>query len=147
MNRSDHLRIGITCHPTLGGSGVLASELGKFLALRGHSVHFITLGVPYRLRGEFHENIRFHTIEAHSYPVFDHAPLNMALAAKMREVAVAEDLDVLHVHYAIPHAVSAYLAAQMLLPRRLPIVTTLHGTDITLVGQEKSFFELTRFGI
>ena len=147
MNPSDRLRIGITCHPTLGGSGVLASELGKFLALRGHSVHFITLGVPYRLRGEFHENIRFHTVEAHSYPVFDHAPLNMALAAKMREVAVSEDLDVLHVHYAIPHAVSAYLAAQMLLPRRLPIVTTLHGTDITLVGQEKSFFELTRFGI
>lgn len=141
------LKIGITCHPTLGGSGVLASELGKFLALRGHSVHFITLGIPYRLRGEFHENIRFHTVDAQSYPVFEHAPLNMALAAKMREVAVAESLDVLHVHYAIPHAVSAYLAAQMLLPKRLPIVTTLHGTDITLVGQEKSFFELTRFGI
>ncbi len=141
------MRIGITCHPTLGGSGVLASELGKFLALRGHSVHFITLGVPYRLRGEFHENIRFHTVEANAYPVFDHAPMNMALAAKMREVAVSESLDVLHVHYAIPHAISAYLAAQMLLPKRLPIVTTLHGTDITLVGQEKSFFELTRFGI
>ena len=144
---SSTMKIGITCHPTLGGSGVLASELGKFLALRGHSVHFITLGVPYRLRGEFHENIRFHTVETSAYPVFEHPPYNMALAAKMREVAAAESLDVLHVHYAVPHAISAYLAAQMLLPKRLPIVTTLHGTDITLVGQEKSFFELTRFGI
>jgi N-acetyl-alpha-D-glucosaminyl L-malate synthase BshA len=141
------VKIGITCHPTLGGSGVLASELGKFLAQRGHSVHFITLGVPYRLRGEFHENIFFHTVDPQPYPVFEHTPYNMALAAKMREVAAAESLDVLHVHYAVPHAISAYLAAQMLLPRKLPVVTTLHGTDITLVGQEKSFFELTRFGI
>ncbi len=126
---------------------MLASELGKFLALRGHSVHFITLGVPYRLRGEFHENIRFHTVEANSYPVFEHAPLNMALAAKMREVAVAESLDVLHVHYAVPHAISAYLAAQMLLPKRLPIVTTLHGTDITLVGKDKTYAPVVTFSI
>ncbi len=141
------MKIGITCHPTLGGSGVLASELGKFLAQRGHSVHFITLGVPYRLQGEFHKNIRFHTVEVQPYPVFEQTPYNMALAAKMHEVAVAESLDVLHVHYAVPHAITAYLAAQMFLPRRLPVVATLHGTDITLVGQEKSFYELTRFGI
>ncbi len=141
------MRIGITCYPTLGGSGVLASELGKFLAQRGHSVHFITLGVPYRLRGEYHENLFFHTVKMDPYPLFEFPPNDLALAAKMREVAAAEELDVLHVHYAIPHAVSAHLAAQMLLPRRLPVVTTLHGTDITLVGQEKSFYEITRFGI
>jgi N-acetyl-alpha-D-glucosaminyl L-malate synthase BshA len=141
------LKIGITCHPTVGGSGILASELGKFLALRGHEAHFITMSVPYRLREEFSRNIYFHTVEVEPYPLFEHTPYNMALAAKMREVAAAEKLDVLHVHYAIPHAISAFLAAQMLLPHRLPIVTTLHGTDITLVGQDKSFFELTRFGI
>jgi N-acetyl-alpha-D-glucosaminyl L-malate synthase BshA len=141
------LKIGITCHPTVGGSGILASELGKYLAQRGHQVHFITMSVPYRLREEFHENLFFHNVEVEAYPLFEHTPYNMALAAKMREVAFEQDLDVLHVHYAIPHAISAYLAAKMLLPRRLPIVTTLHGTDITLVGQDKSFFELTRFGI
>jgi N-acetyl-alpha-D-glucosaminyl L-malate synthase BshA len=141
------MKIGITCHPTVGGSGILASELGKYLAQRGHSVHFITMSVPYRLREEFHENLYFHNVEVESYPLFEHTPYNMALAAKMREVAFEEDLDLLHVHYAVPHSISAYLAAQMLLPRRLPIVTTLHGTDITLVGQDKSFFELTRFGI
>jgi N-acetyl-alpha-D-glucosaminyl L-malate synthase BshA len=141
------LKIGITCHPTVGGSGILASELGKFLARRGHAVHFITMSVPYRLQEEFHENVFFHTVEVEPYPLFEHTPYNMALAAKMREVAVSEKLDLLHVHYAIPHAISAYLAAQMMLPARLPIVTTLHGTDITLVGQDKSFYELTRFGI
>jgi N-acetyl-alpha-D-glucosaminyl L-malate synthase BshA len=141
------MKIGITCHPTVGGSGILASELGKYLALRGHSVHFITMSVPYRLREEFHENLFFHNVEVEPYPLFEHTPYNMALAAKMREVAEEEGLDLLHVHYAIPHSISAYLAAQMLMPRRLPIVTTLHGTDITLVGQDKSFFELTRFGI
>ena len=141
------MKIGITCHPTVGGSGILASELGKYLAQRGHSVHFITMSVPYRLREEFHENLYFHNVEVESYPLFEHTPYNMALAAKMRQVAEEENLDLLHVHYAIPQSISAYLAAQMLLPRRLPIVTTLHGTDITLVGQDKSFFELTRFGI
>ena len=140
------MNIGISCHPTLGGSGVLASELGKFLALRGHRVHFITLGVPYRLREEFHENLFFHTVELEPYPLFENPPYDLALSAKMREVAETESLDVLHAHYAIPHAISAYLAAQML-PRRLPVVTTLHGTDITLVGQKKEFFEPTRFGI
>ena len=141
------LNIGVTCHPTVGGSGILASELGKFLARRGHRVHFITMSVPYRLREEFSENIFFHTVDVEPYPLFEHTPYNMALAAKMREVAASEKLDVLHVHYAIPHAISAYLAAQMLRPARLPVVTTLHGTDITLVGQDKSFYELTRFGI
>lgn len=144
------LRIGVSCHPTVGGSGVLASELGKFLARRGHAVHFVTMGVPYRLRDDFHENVFFHTVEVERYPMFEHAPYNMALAAKMREVAEAESLDLLHAHYAVPHAVSAYLAAQMLASRggrTLPVVTTLHGTDITLVGQDKSFFELTRFAI
>ncbi len=140
------MKIGITCYPTLGGSGVLASELGKFLAQRGHAVHFITLSVPFRLRGEYHENLFFHTVEMEPYPLFEHPPYDLALAAKMREVAASEGLDVLHVHYAIPHAVSAFLAAQML-PRPLPVVTTLHGTDITLVGQDKNFFEVTRFGI
>lgn len=144
---SSRMKIGITCHPTVGGSGILASELGKYLAQRGHSVHFITMSVPYRLREEFHENLFFHNVEVEPYPLFEHTPYNMALAAKMREVAEEESLDLLHVHYAIPHSISAYLAAQMLKPRRLPIVTTLHGTDITLVGQDKSFFELTRFGI
>ena len=141
------MKIGITCHPTVGGSGILASELGKYLAQRGHQVHFVTMSVPYRLREEFHENLFFHNVEVEPYPLFEHTPYNMALAAKMREVAFEQDLDVLHVHYAIPHAISAYLAAKMMLPRRLPIVTTLHGTDITLVGQDKSFYELTRFGI
>ncbi|MCD6023399.1 MAG: glycosyl transferase group 1 [Fibrobacteria bacterium] len=145
--KTSRMKIGITCHPTVGGSGILASELGKYLALRGHSVHFITMSVPYRLREEFHENLFFHNVEVEPYPLFEHTPYNMALAAKMREVAEEEGLDLLHVHYAIPHSISAYLAAQMLMPRRLPIVTTLHGTDITLVGQDKSFFELTRFGI
>lgn len=144
------LNIGVTCHPTVGGSGILASELGKFLARRGHRVHFVTMGVPYRLRDDYHENVFFHTVEVERYPMFEHAPYNMALAAKIRDVAEAESLDLLHAHYAVPHAVSAYLAAQMLASRGmrpLPVVTTLHGTDITLVGQDKSFFELTRFGI
>jgi N-acetyl-alpha-D-glucosaminyl L-malate synthase BshA len=141
------VKIGITCYPSTGGSGVLASELGKFLAQRGHSVHFITLGVPYRLRDEYRENLFFHTVELEPYPLFEHPPHDLALAAKMCEVAAAESLDLLHVHYAVPHAINAYLAAQMSLPRRLPIVTTLHGTDITLVGQQKHFYEITRFGI
>ncbi len=148
MNENERpLKIGITCHPTVGGSGILASELGKFLARRGHEAHFITMSVPYRLRDEFSRNIFFHTVDVEPYPLFEHTPYNMALAAKMREVAASRQLDLLHVHYAIPHAISGYLASQMLLPQKLPVVTTLHGTDITLVGQDKSFFELTRFGI
>lgn len=141
------MKIGITCYPTYGGSGVLASELGKFLAKHGHEVHFITSTIPYRLQREFQERIYFHTVDMEPYPLFEHPPYDLALAAKMKEVFVSEGLDVLHVHYAIPHAISAYLAAQLVKPQPMPIVTTLHGTDITLVGQEKSFFDITRFGI
>ncbi|MBW8890527.1 MAG: N-acetyl-alpha-D-glucosaminyl L-malate synthase BshA [Fibrobacteres bacterium] len=141
------MKIGITCYPTYGGSGVLASELGKFLAKRGHEVHFVTSTIPYRLQRDFQERIYFHTVDMDPYPVFEHPPYDLALAAKMKDVFVSEGLDVLHVHYAIPHAISAYLAAQLAKPQQLPIVTTLHGTDITLVGQERSFFDITRFGI
>ena len=141
------MKIGITCYPTYGGSGVLASELGKFLAKRGHEIHFITSTIPYRLQRDFQERIYFHTVDMDPYPLFEHPPYDLALAAKMKEVFVSENLDLLHVHYAIPHAISAILAAQLIKPKRLPIVTTLHGTDITLVGQEKSFFDITRFGI
>jgi N-acetyl-alpha-D-glucosaminyl L-malate synthase BshA len=141
------MKIGITCYPTYGGSGVLASELGSFLAKRGHEIHFITSAIPYRLQGEFQEKIFFHTVEMNPYPLFEHPPYDLALASKMKEVFIDQGLDLLHVHYAIPHAISAYLAAQLLKPRKIPVVTTLHGTDITLVGQEKSFFDITRFGI
>jgi N-acetyl-alpha-D-glucosaminyl L-malate synthase BshA len=141
------MKIGITCYPTYGGSGVLASELGKFLAKRGHEVHFITSTIPYRLQRDFQERIYFHTVDMDPYPVFEHPPYDLALAAKMKDVFVSEGLDVLHVHYAIPHAISAFLAAQLAKPAQLPIVTTLHGTDITLVGQERSFYDITRFGI
>ncbi len=141
------MKIGITCYPTYGGSGVLASELGSFLAKRGHEIHFITSAIPYRLQGEFQEKIFFHTVEMDPYPLFEHPPYDLALASKMKEVFVDQGLDLLHVHYAIPHAISAYLASQLLKPKKIPIVTTLHGTDITLVGQEKSFFDITRFGI
>jgi L-malate glycosyltransferase len=141
------MKIGITCYPTYGGSGVLASELGKFLAKHGHEIHFITSAIPYRLQREFQEKIYFHTVDMEPYPLFEHPPYDLALASKMKEVFVDQGLDLLHVHYAIPHAISAYLAAQLLRPLKIPIVTTLHGTDITLVGQEKSFFDITRFSI
>jgi N-acetyl-alpha-D-glucosaminyl L-malate synthase BshA len=141
------MKIGITCYPTYGGSGVLASELGKFLAKRGHEIHFITSTIPYRLQRDFQERIYFHTVDMEPYPLFEHPPYDLALAAKMKDVFMSEGLDLLHVHYAIPHAISAFLAAQLMKPRPVPIVTTLHGTDITLVGQEKSFFDITRFGI
>lgn len=141
------MRIGITCYPTYGGSGVLASELGKFLAQAGHEVHFITSTIPYRLQREYQAGIYFHTVDLEPYPLFEHPPYDLALAAKMKEVYTAERLDVLHVHYAIPHAVCAYLASEMLAPKRIPVVTTLHGTDITLVGQSRSLFDITRFSI
>lgn len=141
------MKIGITCYPTYGGSGVLASELGKFLAKRGHEIHFITSTIPYRLQRDFQDRIYFHTVDMEPYPLFEHPPYDLALAAKMKDVFMSEGLDLLHVHYAIPHAISAFLAAQLMKPLPVPIVTTLHGTDITLVGQEKSFFDITRFGI
>jgi N-acetyl-alpha-D-glucosaminyl L-malate synthase BshA len=143
------MKIGITCYPTYGGSGAVASELGLALAGRGHEVHFITYAHPFRLTG-YRERVFFHEVDTTSghYPLFEYFPYTLALASKQHEVALAEELDVLHVHYAIPHATTAVLARDMLRGTRdLKVVTTLHGTDITLVGQESSFFEITRFSI
>src|SRR5690349_13821633 len=129
------MKIGITCYPTYGGSGAVATELGLELARRGHQVHFITYDSPFRLR-EYAERVYFHQVETRMgrYPLFDHFPYTLALASKQHEVAQRERLDLLHVHYAIPHATTAYLARQMLSrEQRLPVITTLHGTDITLV--------------
>lgn len=140
------MRIGITCYPTYGGSGVVATELGLELAARGHEVHFISYAMPVRMT-EATERIRFHEVEVVNYPLFDHPPYTLSLASKMYDVAASEHLDVLHVHYAIPHSVSAYLARAMFHPRRLPFVTTLHGTDITLVGSDRSYLPITRFSI
>lgn len=141
------MKIGITCYPTYGGSGVVATELGKALAKRGHQIHFISYALPFRL-DNFVENVVFHEVETSSYPLFEFPLYSLALASKMVEVAEYEDLDLLHVHYAIPHASSAYLAKQMLKGRKdLKIITTLHGTDITLVGLEPSFLPLVKFSI
>jgi N-acetyl-alpha-D-glucosaminyl L-malate synthase BshA len=140
------MRIGITCYPTYGGSGVVATELGIELAARGHDIHFISYAMPVRIT-EASGRIHFHEVEMLNYPLFDHPPYTLALATAMANVAVNESLDLLHVHYAIPHSVSAYLARAMLKPRRLPFVTTLHGTDITLVGLDRSYLPITRFSI
>ena len=140
------MKIGITCYPTYGGSGVVATELGMELAARGHEIHFISYGVPMRLNAA-HERICFHEVEVTSYPLFDHPPYTLTLAVKMLEVAEAASLDLMHVHYAIPHSVSALLARSMVAPRRLPFITTLHGTDITLVGSDRSYLPITRFSI
>ena len=140
------MRIGITCYPTYGGSGVVATELGIELAARGHEIHFISYAPPIRLT-ETNHHIQFHEVEISNYPLFDHAPYALSLAVKMMEVAEAENLDLLHVHYAIPHSVSALLARMMAAPRRLPFITTLHGTDITLVGNDRSFLPITKFSI
>lgn len=139
------MRIGITCYPTYGGSGTVATELGKALAIRGHKIHFISYSLPYRLR-EFNENVSFHEVSMMAYPLFEYPPYSLALAAKMVEVTEKQNLDLLHVHYAIPHAASAYLAKQML-GGKLKIITTLHGTDITLVGNDESYFRITKFSI
>jgi L-malate glycosyltransferase len=140
------LKIGITCYPTYGGSGIVATELGKELADRGHEIHFISYALPMRLNTA-QPNILFHEVEVTTYPLFDHPPYALALATKMAEVAETHHLDLLHCHYAIPHSVSAFLAKSMLYPRRLPVVTTLHGTDITLVGADRSYLPITRFSI
>jgi L-malate glycosyltransferase len=140
------MKIGITCYPTYGGSGVVATELGIELAARGHEVHFISYAMPIRLTGAS-ERIFFHEVEVTTYPLFDHPPYTLALATKMGEVAEQAQLDLLHVHYAIPHSVSALLARMMAAPRRLPFITTLHGTDITLVGSDRSYLPITRFSI
>jgi N-acetyl-alpha-D-glucosaminyl L-malate synthase BshA len=143
------MKIGITCYPSYGGSGVVGAELGLELAKRGHTIHFISYAPPMRLEpGQARERIHFHAVDMLSYPLFEYPPYTDALASKLFLVAAAEQLDLIHVHYAIPHAVSAYLAREMLKPiRHLPIVTTLHGTDITLVGRDPSFLPITRFGI
>jgi N-acetyl-alpha-D-glucosaminyl L-malate synthase BshA len=141
------MNIGITVYPTYGGSGIVGSELGKELAERGHTVHFISSSLPTRLT-ELNERVRFHEVEMMSYPLFEHQPYTLALATKMATVAETENLDLLHVHYAIPHSISAILARESLKPkRRLPVVTTLHGTDITLVGADRSYLPITRYGI
>jgi L-malate glycosyltransferase len=140
------MRIGITCYPTYGGSGVVATELGIELAARGHEIHFISYAPPIRLPSNA-ERIWFHEVEVTTYPLFDHPPYTLALASKMCEVAESAKLDLLHEHYAIPHSVSAYLARNMMLPKRLPFITTLHGTDITLVGANRSYLPITRFSI
>ena len=140
------MKIGISCYPTHGGSGVVATELGIELARRGHEVHFISYSVPFRLKG-YQENVFFHEVQVISYPLFQYPPYTLALSAKMAEIADEHGLDVLHAHYAIPHAVCAYLARQVAASTKLRIATTLHGTDITLVGSDQSFRTLTRFGI
>jgi N-acetyl-alpha-D-glucosaminyl L-malate synthase BshA len=139
-------RIGITCYSHFGGSGVVATELGLALARRGYQVHFVAHSLPFRLR-TFASNIYFHEVLPASYPVFDQAPYNLALTTKMDEVAENYDLYLLHVHYAMPFAASAYLARELLKPRSLGVVTTLHGTDITVVGLEPAFFRVTQFTI
>src|SRR6185503_18173567 len=139
------MKIGITCYPTYGGSGVVATELGKELALRGHDVHFISYALPIRLT--MSDRIYFHEVEVLSYPLFEYPPYDLVLATKMAEVMTRFELDILHVHYAIPHSISAYLAKMMLRERVVPFVTTLHGTDITLVGNDRSYLPITRFGI
>ena len=140
------MKIGITCYPTYGGSGVVATEMGKELAARGHEIHFISYAIPIKLNTTS-ERIHFHEVEMLNYPLFEHPPYALALATKMADVAINEDLDLLHVHYAIPHSVSAYLAKEMILPRKLPVITTLHGTDITLVGNDRSYLPITKFSI
>jgi L-malate glycosyltransferase len=141
------LNIGITCYPTYGGSGVVATELGQHLAHRGHTVHFISSALPLRLM-ELGERLFFHEVEPMTYPLFEYVPYDLALATKMVEIARLKKLDLLHVHYAIPHSISGYLAREMLRPYQLlPVITTLHGTDITLVGRDHSYLPITQFGI
>jgi N-acetyl-alpha-D-glucosaminyl L-malate synthase BshA len=139
------LKIGITCYPTVGGSGVVATELGKMLAERGHEIHFISSSLPFRLNKMYH-NIYYHQVEVNSYSVFQYPPYDLALASKIAEVVKREKLDILHVHYAIPHAVCAILAKQMS-GNEVKIVTTLHGTDITVLGHDPSLSNLIKFGI
>jgi N-acetyl-alpha-D-glucosaminyl L-malate synthase BshA len=143
------MRIGITCYPTYGGSGVVATELGIELARLGHEVHFISYSQPFRLTGRDLEGIYFHEVPVSNYPLFEFPPYDLALASRMAEVAEFYDLDLLHVHYAIPHSVCALLAQQILASRgrKLPFVTTLHGTDITLVGQDRGYLPITRHAI
>jgi N-acetyl-alpha-D-glucosaminyl L-malate synthase BshA len=139
------LKIGITCYPTVGGSGVIATELGKLLAEKGHEIHFISSSLPFRLN-KVYCNIYYHEVQVNHYSVFQYPPYDLALASKMAEVIDREELDLLHVHYAVPHAVCAVLAKQMA-KRDVKIVTTLHGTDVTVLGYDPSMSDLIRFGI
>ncbi|HYO83467.1 MAG TPA: N-acetyl-alpha-D-glucosaminyl L-malate synthase BshA [Bryobacteraceae bacterium] len=141
------MKIGITCYPTYGGSGIVATELGLELAMRGHEIHFISYATPIRLDSGT-PRVHYHEVEVSQYPLFHFPPYCLALASRMAEVAEAYELDLLHVHYAIPHSIAAMLAQGMLKPRkRLPFVTTLHGTDITLVGTDRSYFPITKYSI
>ncbi len=142
------MKIGIVCYPTFGGSGVVATELGKGLAKKGHQIHFITYSQPTRL-GFFNENLFYHEVNIRSYPLFKYPPYELALASKMVDVVKYEKLDLLHVHYAIPHASSAYMAKQILAAEgiNIPVITTLHGTDITLVGKDASYEPVVTFSI
>jgi N-acetyl-alpha-D-glucosaminyl L-malate synthase BshA len=141
------VKVGITCYPTYGGSGIVATELGMELAARGHEVHFISYANPIRLDSG-QPRIHYHEVEVSTYPLFQFPPYCLALASRMAEVAERHSLDLLHVHYAIPHSISAMLARDMVAPRhRLPIITTLHGTDITLVGTDRSYFPITKFAM
>jgi L-malate glycosyltransferase len=140
------VRVGITCYPTYGGSGIVATELGLELAARGHEIHFISYANPIRLDPGT-PRIHYHEVEVSTYPLFQYPPYCLALASRMAEVAECYELDLLHVHYAIPHSISALLAKQMTTARRLPFITTLHGTDITLVGADRSYFPITKFSI
>lgn len=144
----EQIKIGIVCYPTFGGSGVVATELGKALAKEGHKVHFITYSQPSRL-DFLNENLFYHEVDFHSYPLFEYPPYELALASKMVSVAKNEHLDLLHVHYAIPHASAAYMAKQILKSQGIfiPVVTTLHGTDITLVGKDASYEPVVTFSI
>jgi N-acetyl-alpha-D-glucosaminyl L-malate synthase BshA len=142
------MKIGITCYPTYGGSGAVATELGIALAERGHEIHFITYQQPFRLPS-FLPRIFFHEVDVGRYPLFEYPPYDLALAVRMHQVVLTHKLDLLHVHYAIPHATSAWIAREMLAPTRpdIKVLTTLHGTDITNVGQDPSFFPITKFSI
>jgi N-acetyl-alpha-D-glucosaminyl L-malate synthase BshA len=140
------MNIGITCYPTFGGSGIIATEVGHELARRGHQVHFICSDMPWRF-DRYAERVFFHEVEARDYPLFEHSPYVLALASKMVEVADFHRLDLFHVHYAIPHATAAHLAREILGARAPRLVTTLHGTDITVVGNDRSFLPITRFSI
>ncbi len=142
------MKIGITCYPTYGGSGAVATELGIALASRGHEIHFITYKQPFRLPS-FLPRIFFHEVDVGRYPLFEYPPYDLALAVRMHEVTLAHGLDLLHVHYAIPHATSAWIAREMLATTRpdIKVLTTLHGTDITIVGQDPSFHAITKFSI
>ena len=142
------MKLGITCYPTYGGSGAVATELGIALAARGHEVHFITYEHPFRLP-HFLPRVHFHEVDIGKYPLFEYPPYDLALAVRMHDVVLSHGLDLLHVHYAIPHATSAWIAKEMLREqgRKLPVVTTLHGTDITIVGQDHSYHSITKFSI